>query len=157
MTTRPPLYLCRHCHHDTGTPPPFSMVVHCKNCLRVTAASVAKAMGDERRRLGSFSEETAPDPVPARPLDNADQRSSDNKFYMSQLFKRLIDKLGMDPDSDTWFDIADKVEQTADALTAMTDAFDIGQVATDTSAIGKARAALGKPQIKEKPNATTQD
>lgn len=196
MTT---LYLCRHCHKDTGTPKPFAMVVACPNCKLVTAASVAKAIGDQekaKRTLGMTHEEVAEkaekavlsmaDEVKRLRESNGEmeQRLSDNSFYMGKLFTRIIEKFGMNPDSDTWFDIADKVDQVVDrlavvekewadeaaehritqvnrdtwrsnyhdafsksaqtreALNAMVDAFDIGQPATPTSAIGKARIAL---------------
>lgn len=113
-----------------------------------------------------------------------EQELSDRNFHMGRLFKRLCEKLGIDDSTNTWFDIADKVDQVVDrlavvekewsdeaaehrttqvsrdtwrskyheiaeerarlhkALKAMLFAFDVGQAATPTSAIGQARAAF---------------
>lgn len=48
--------------------------------------------------------------------DNDDQSHSDNLFYMRQLKERSCAALDIDNDSNSWFDIVDKVEAQANVL-----------------------------------------
>jgi len=45
--------------------------------------------------------------------DNDDQSRSDNIFYMKKLHSRSCKALGLDEDSNSWFDIVDIIEGLA--------------------------------------------
>lgn len=145
--------------HNGRTPPGTKLYTHADpaevETLRAHLAELKEAFNESQEELVArgkkLAELTAEKERLRESNGEMDQRLSENGFHMKRLFTRLVEKLGLNPDSDTWFDIADKVELTFDALTAMHEAFDISQQATADSAIGLTRVALGKPQIKPGP------